>query len=181
MSAAQAFTRGGSLWTHAGLYVGDGQVVQAEPGGVQLRTLPHYLASQPLLWSDAPIQRHMADAPNVTPWYERELRQRVVDAALGLVDKPYAWLDYLVIPATEWRIPGWQRLTARVEARGALLCSSLVDRAYALAGVHLFSDQRLPGRVTPGDLARYDEAYARERLADLEARVTTIEQRLDTA
>jgi cell wall-associated NlpC family hydrolase len=179
VSAAQAFTRGGSLWTHSGLYIGSGHVVQAEPGGVQIRRFPHRPSTgEPVLWSDAPIQRHLADAPHITARYEAQLRKRVADAALQLVDSPYAWLDYVAIAGAEWKVPGWQRLRSRVDGKGQFLCSSLVDRAYERAGVHLFSDQRPAGQVTPADLARYDEAWVRERLSDLEQRITDIEERL---
>lgn len=181
-SAAQAFARGGSLWTHAGIYVGDGQIVQAEPGGVRLRSLPDKLAADPLLWSDAPIQRHLATL-GLRPGGsqgddEVVLRQRVVDAAHALVSSPYAWLDYLTIAGAEWRVPGWERLRGRVDKAGALLCSSLVDRAYAEADIHLFTDKRPVGQVTPGDLARLDEAWVRTRLADLEQRVADVERKL---
>ena len=33
-----------------------------------------------------------------------------------------------------------------------MICSQLVDEAYARAGVQLFDDGRLPGDVTPADL-----------------------------
>jgi hypothetical protein len=181
VSALQAFARGGSLWTHAGIYVGDGQVVQAEPGGVKLRDLPDWLAPEPLLWSDAPIQRHLASLDFPPAWpsqYEKLTRQRVVKAALDLVHSPYAWLDYLTIAGAEWRVPGWERIRGRVDKSGALLCSSLVDRAYTIAGIHLFTDHRPPGQVTPADLARYDEAWIRFRVADLERRLGDVEKRL---
>lgn len=190
VSALQAFARGGSLWTHAGIYVGHDQVVQAEPGGVCLRDLPDRLVPHPVLWSDAPIQRHLDGLtfPYPTGTFglsvasreqaEDIFRQKVVTAALDLVGNPYAWLDYLTIAAAEWGVPGWKRLRNRTDSAGHFLCSSLVDRAYAEAGIHLFADQRPPGQVTPADLSRYDEAWVRVRLADLERRVMDIEDRL---
>lgn len=182
VSAAQAFTRGGCLWTHAGVYVGDGHVVQAEPGGVRNRAYPDHCGG-PILWSDAPIQRELARADLALEGdvdlveLEALYRTRVTEAAVGLVDSPYAWLDFVTIAAAEWRMPGWQRLRTRVDGAGGFLCSSLVDRAYAMAGIQLFDDKRPQGQVTPADLARLDDAWMRERIVDLERRLSVIEGR----
>jgi hypothetical protein len=43
-------------------------------------------------------------------------------------------------------------VASRIERADRLVCSQLVDKAYLLAGEHLFSDGRYPGEVTPGDL-----------------------------
>lgn len=184
VSAAQAFARGGCLWTHAGLYLGNGSIIQAEPGGVRLRQLPDRLAQDPILWSDAPIQTALTEAYRALSGdlaileLENLYRGRVVEAAITLVDSPYAWLDIVTIAAAEWRIPGWEKLRAHTNTSGRYLCSSFVDHAYDMAGIHLFTDKRPPGQVTPADLARYDEAWVRSRLATLEARVGEIEDKL---
>lgn len=175
VAGLQAIARGGALYTHSGLYIGNGNVIQAEPSGTKVRRFPDRYTSGPVLWSDAPIRRYMAANPDTD---EVSLRLRVVEAALDMVGAGYAWLDYLVIGAAEWGVPGWGKLRRRVDGTGRLLCSSLVDRAYANAGVHLFRDGRPVGQVSPADLFRYDEAYVRERLVDLERRVSDIEERL---
>jgi len=41
-----------------------------------------------------------------------------------------------------------------VDRQHALVCSQLVDQACLNAGVHLFTDGRMAGRVDPGDLQR---------------------------
>ncbi len=46
----------------------------------------------------------------------------------------------------------WKWAAQRVADPSRLICSELVDLAYDRAGVHLFSDGRLPSGVTPGDL-----------------------------
>lgn len=180
-AAGQAITRGGCLYTHAGIYRGGGRIVQAEPGGARERNFDDLYWGRPVLWSDAPIQLELDRARRALNGdvdlaeLDHIYRQRVVDAAVDLVGAPYGWLDYAVIAAAEWRVPGWERLIQATADRGNLICSALVDLAYTRAGVQLFTDDRPRGRVTPSDLARIDDTWMRRRLADLESRVSKIE------
>lgn len=122
---------------HAYVYVGWGQVVQAMPGGAEL--IPLEEAHEPVMWSTGKIDLH--------PW----ARMRIVAEARSLVGTPYSFLDYASIALAHYRIrPAWVR--DFVADSGHLICSQLVDEAYLRAGVHLFSDGRIPGDVTPGDL-----------------------------
>jgi hypothetical protein len=79
-------------------------------------------------------------------------RDAICLAARGYIGTPYSWLDYLAIAAHRLRIPvpGLRRF---IESDKSMICSQLVDRVYADAGVHLFSGV-WPGYVTPADLAR---------------------------
>lgn len=80
-------------------------------------------------------------------------REDVANAARSLVGRPYSWLDYLVLAAVRFRLPlAAALLRHRIKTTGELICSQLVDLAYQMGGVHLFSDGRDPGDVTPGDL-----------------------------
>lgn len=172
-AAAQALTRDGSRWTHASLYLGDGRLIQAEPGGARIRPVTEFADGREVRWSDAPIQRHLAGLSCWGAEIERELRARVVEAALSMEGAPYCWSAYVAIA-----IPGWRRLRRTVEAGDRVLCSALVDRAFRLAGIELFPERRPGGEVTPADLADLDEAWVRARLADLEGRVAAIETQL---
>lgn len=137
INAGQYLVGDGSPVQHALVYVGNGEIVQAMPGGAELIRLED--ASEPVLWSTGRIL--------LTP-VERRL---ICLKARGLVGTPYSFLDYASIALAHYRIrPRWIR--DFVADSGHLICSQLVDEAYLRAGVHLFDDGRIPGDVTPGDL-----------------------------
>ncbi|WP_037827112.1 hypothetical protein [Streptomyces sp. NRRL F-5630] len=122
---------------HALVYVGGGMVVQAMPGGAEL--IPLEEASPVVAWSTG-----------VVPLTSEE-RAAITLHARSLVGTPYSFLDYASIGLAFYRIrPRWVR--DYVADTGHLICSQLVDEVYLRAGVHLFSDGRIPGDVTPGDL-----------------------------
>lgn len=181
IAGAQAFVRGGSFYTHAGLYLGDGKIIQAEPSGAEIIDFSPAYDHAIVLWSDAPIQRELAHRLSGAgdEWgIEEELRSAVVAKAKELEGTKYSYLDYLSIAAVEWKWPGYEKLRGRVESSGRLICSALVDRAYLNAGIHLYDDRRAVGDVTPGDLDRYDQHWVRSRLGDLESRLHRIETHL---
>lgn len=136
-------------YQHAFIYAGRSpgfgpghDIIQAEPAGASWAALtPHGKT----LWSTGKI-------PLTGPQ-----RVAIVKAAIGYVGTPYSALDYLAIALHHWRIP-IPHLKAYIAATGHMICSQLVDQCYADAGVHLFSDNRWPGYVTPADLAQLLEA-----------------------
>ncbi|MGW2950756.1 hypothetical protein [Streptomyces eurythermus] len=137
INAGQHLIGDGSPVQHAYVYVGNGEVVQAMPGGAELIRLED--ASEPVLWSTGRIELTLSE------------RMRICGSARGLVGTPYSFLDYASIALASRHIrPRWVR--DFVADSGHLICSQLVDEAYLRAGVHLFSDGRIPGDVTPGDL-----------------------------
>lgn len=139
ISAGQALVGDAAPVQHALVYVGNGEIVQAMPGGAEL--IPLEDANEPVIWSSGRILLSAAE------------RMAVCLAARGLVGTPYSFLDYGSIALAHYRIrPRWVR--DFVADSGHLICSQLVDEAYLRAGVHLFDDGRLPGDVTPGDLWR---------------------------
>jgi cell wall-associated NlpC family hydrolase len=159
VSAAQAFVRGGSQWTHAALVVGNGYMVEAQPGGAVLSPLSR-LDGRPVLASDDPIRLHLDQTIfpgdlGARERHEARLRKAVADAAMSLVGTPYSFLDYVALAAWEAGIRIGGPLRRYVEDSGHLICSALVDEAYQRAGIRLFEDGRLSGDVTPGDLDRW--------------------------
>ena len=87
-------------------------------------------------------------------------RGRLIAAeAEMMLGTPYGFLDLVALawaslkddPSEPPAKPNWWQ--ARVMTEEKLICSQLVDQACLCAGVHLFTDGRLPGQVTPGDLA----------------------------
>jgi hypothetical protein len=127
-------------YEHAFIFLGRNNcIVEAEPGGAKLSPLSNYPENR-LRW-------HHVDDP-ITG-------QRIADEALKLIGTPYSFADYLALAAVRLRLPLSARLLRRyVASSGHMICSQLVDYAYLQAGVHLFNDGRLPGDVTPADLAK---------------------------
>jgi uncharacterized protein YycO len=137
IAAGQYLVGDGSPVQHALVYVGNGQIVQAMPGGAEL--IPLEDANEPYVWSSGKIELTTSE------------RVRICGAARGLVGTPYSFLDYGSIALAHYHVrPAWVR--DFVADSGHLICSQLVDEAYLRAAVHLFDDGRLPGDVTPGDL-----------------------------
>lgn len=126
-------------WDHAFVYVGDGQLVEAEPGGARLAGLDEY-QGRPIAWSTDKVQ--LTD----------EQRAAIVGAARSFIGVGYGWRDYAALALWHFRlrIPWARKVMA---SRSSMICSELCDFAYEAAGVHLFADGRQPGDVTPADLA----------------------------
>lgn len=137
VDAGQRIVGSGSHYTHAFIYIGNWEVVQAEPGGARRRPLADVLGGRPAVYSDFAL----SDAE----------RESIVDHAIGMVGTPYSFLDYAAIGAA--RLLHTKALENYVGDTGHMICSQLVDEAFACAGIELFPD-RIPGDVAPGDLAR---------------------------
>jgi cell wall-associated NlpC family hydrolase len=119
---------------HAGLYVGAGLVVEAQPSGATVAPMPDHA-----VWSDLPLTD-----------LEREA---IVRESRRLLGTPYSWIDVVCIGLAKTfgvHVPGPVR--RRLARRDELMCSQLVDTAYLNAGIHLYDDGRWPGDVSPSDL-----------------------------
>lgn len=125
-------------YEHAFIYVGNGMIVEAEPGGAKYVRI-HY---NDVLWS--------------TGWLTipDEQRIKIVNAAIAFQGVPYSAMDYFAIAARRLKlgilVPG---LREYVKTTKHMICSQLVDACYQQAGVQLFNDGRWPGYVTPAALA----------------------------
>jgi uncharacterized protein YycO len=161
IAGLQAFTLGGSQWTHAGLILDNDELVQGEPHGAKLYPLSTLEHEEDLLVSDAPIQTWLSVRPTTkaTPALEGSIRWAVVAEGRKLVGTPYSYLDYVALSAAEfkWPLAGWLR--KRVNSSGHMICSALVDHAYQQAGIQLFDDGRFPGDVSPMALDVYDRQW----------------------
>jgi hypothetical protein len=129
---------GFSQYEHAFVYIGDGRIVEAEPGpaGAALGYLGEY-------------------DPDKVAWLECPARfgPAVADAARQMIGTPYSFLDYGALFLHRLHIPA-PGLRDYIQASGHRICSQLADRAANLGGWHLFSDDRWEGYVTPGALSR---------------------------
>jgi uncharacterized protein YycO len=137
VSLGQRLIGSGSYFTHAFIVGRNGYVIQAEPGGAEIVPFADAVGSQRVAYS----------AFDLTD----QQRTDIVAAACRMVGTPYSFLDYLAIAAE--RLVHFDALERFVSADGHLICSQLVDEAYAIAGIELFPD-RVAGDVAPGDLAR---------------------------
>lgn len=123
---------------HAGIYLGDGLVLEAEPGGARIANLSEY-DGRAIRWSSGLIE--LTD----------QQRADIVRIARSLEGTPYDWPDYFALAAHRFHLP-IPGLRAYIRSDKSLICSALVDRVYNLAGVQLFADRRWFGYVTPGSL-----------------------------
>lgn len=121
---------------HAFVVIDRGCIVQAEPEGAVIDSID---AHPDAVYSTWPLTAEQQD--------------RIVAAAKQLVGTPYNWLDDLDLGLARRfgvHTPGWVR--RRLADPTHLQCAQLVDLAYRRAGIRLFTDGRLDGDVTPGDL-----------------------------
>jgi hypothetical protein len=162
ITAAEGLTGDGTRYSHAALVVDGGHVVEALPDGARLTPLIRYVGrGGNVVVCDAPVRVAVVDAVasgQINPWeatdHEDTIRARVAAAGRALAGTPYSFLDYLSLFLLHLGIrPAW--LLRAVDNRRHMICSQLVDTAYEAAGLHLFTDGRFPGDVTPGDLDRY--------------------------
>ena len=123
-------------YEHAFLYLGNGMIIEAEPGGARLNELTY----TDVMWSTGHIS--LTD----------QQRTRIALVGTGFEHVPYSALDYFALAALRTRMPFTKKLEGYVKTSKHMICSQLVDRAYNLAGVELFKDGRFDGEVTPGAL-----------------------------
>jgi len=141
---------GFSDYDHSEIYVGYatypnapfGYTIGAYPGGAAMKPLP--CAPQLLpqsIWSS------QADFG-----LTNQSRAAIVSWANSCIGTPYSSLDYAALVTHRLHIPV-PGLREYIATSDHMICSQLVDYVYMKAGVNLFTDNRWPGYVTPGDLA----------------------------
>lgn len=128
------------VFSHAAVYVGNGNIVEAEVGGARLHSLDEYLDGRPILFSTDLLGIDAATG------------QKIADAATAMIGAKYSIIDYVVIAAKRFKL--WAPFLKRyVNSSKRVICSQLVSLAYDSAGAPLFPGT-WPGFVTPLDLAR---------------------------
>lgn len=128
-------------WDHAFIYLGNGMIAQAEPGGARIAHLGTYDHE---IWSTGILFPTAAQ------------RQGICDAARGYAAAHvgYSYLDYAAIAAHRFHIP-IPGLRDYIASTRHQICSQLVDQCWQDAGFQLFDDERWPGYVTPYDLGTF--------------------------
>lgn len=128
-----------SRYTHAFIVLDDGTTLGAYPGGAKILTL------------EQETKRHGQPGYLRYPLSD-EARARIVEVARTYVGTPYSFAEYPALAAVRLGIPS-EALQKYVADSHHMICSQLCDQIYLDAGIHLFDDGRLPGAITPGDLA----------------------------
>ncbi|MGR3875717.1 hypothetical protein ACUXZZ_45110 (plasmid) [Streptomyces graminifolii] len=121
-------------WQHAFIVLPDGLLIEAMPGGAIIDHLSKY-NDRPVLYL-SPV--------DITP----AQRKAIGDCARKYEGVPYSFIDYLALALRRFHIP-FPGLRRYIRATGHMICSQLADRGYLDAGLHVFSDGRWEGYVTP--------------------------------
>lgn len=126
---------------HAFVAIGNGQIVEAEPGGARIADLSEYDA-RTVVWVRCPP----------------EDGAEVAQAARNLVGTPYGFWDYAALAAHHFHlpIPGLKRF---VNSPATLICSQLCVVAARRGGWDLL-EPTPAGFVTPAELAALAEPPA---------------------
>jgi uncharacterized protein YycO len=125
-----------SFWAHAFIFIGNGQVIEAEGAGIQQNDMSKYLGSDTQLVGYS-MQLTDAQLSTILTWLKAQ------------VGKPYGYLTFLTelfpnpsdIPVSD---PGW-------------ICSGLCATAYKQAGITVVNQGVNPAQASPKDLNDYLE------------------------
>lgn len=121
---------------HAAVYVGDGMIVEAQPGGAKKSPVTEYPNA---IWSHMHLSHFQ--------------RVGIAIRAENMIGTPYSFLDIFVqalVRIFGWHAPGWA--IKRLSSPKRLQCAQLVDYCYQKNDIELFPDGRPNGLVSPGDL-----------------------------
>lgn len=90
------------------------------------------------------------------PAYSFGQAERAAEAAREYVGTPYSFLDYSAIAMhhVDSDSIGSKAVARYVTDSGHMICSQLVDQSLTDAGMHVFTDDRLPQDVMPVELYR---------------------------
>jgi hypothetical protein len=124
---------------HAFTYVGNGQIIEAEPGGARLANLSEY-DDCTIVWIRCPDQ----------------YRRGVAEAARSFAGIGYSAAEYFALALHRFHIPA-PGLRRYIESSQKMICSQMADRAAHIGGWILFDDGRWDGFVEPIDIAALAE------------------------
>jgi len=136
---------GFSVYEHAFTSLGNGQILEAEPGGARIVPITEYNPNS-IYWCDAIGSRMTHDQI-----------MRAADPVFysQFVGIPYSFLDYQSLVLHRLHIPA-PGLRTYIKNTAHEICSQLSDDFCARLGYHVFTDGRWAGDVTPGCLYKRD-------------------------
>lgn len=149
---------GFAKWEHAFMSIGNGLIVEAEPGGARVAHADEYAVVHWCygLYTLGTAEQHANAAFFAT--------QFTYAGPWGPHGVPYSAADYFSLAARRLHIPAPQ-LREFIKTSNHMICSQLVDRADNLAGIKDFTDGRWDGDVTPMSLFNRDcELSSQSRL-----------------
>lgn len=132
-------------WEHAFVVLPDGQILEAEPGGAVI--VPMHYAEENVYWCDGLYK--------LLPPLLTNSDLLLNNTANDLKGIPYSFLDYAALAAHRLHIPAPQ-LRSYISSTGHMICSQMADEFYVRLGVHIFTDDRWNGDVTPAGLYKRD-------------------------
>jgi len=126
-----------SRWNHAFIYIGNGQIVEANPTGVEI----------------SPVAKYPIIAWNKHEDLNNDQRDAVVAYAKTTVGKPYAFLviGNIVLRILGLKILANTKILRKLAQQPGYICSELVAESYNSIGIKLYNKPL--DLVTPGDLA----------------------------
>lgn len=135
-------------YEHAFTYLGDGKLIEAQPGGAQIDDLSKYDGRE-ILWSTGLVE------------LSQPQRDSIVEDAMKLVGTPYSFLDYLAIFL--YRIHIRHPFVAkRVIKSKHMICSQLSATLCDTNGAQI--TEYPPYLVTPGKMTKYLAALMRAKI-----------------
>jgi len=125
-----------SKWNHAGIYIGDDQVIEARPNGVKIRSIHEY-DGLPIMWSS---ESSLTQAE----------REELVRFAKGFLNDGYGVWSII---ALAFKCLGFSFLPANwmAEKEKKVICSQLV--AWSYSHVRIKVSKRRHALTRPKDLA----------------------------
>lgn len=130
-------------YEHAGIYIGNHTIVQAQPGGADAVAVRDWqLGRKYVLWSTGVFDLTTAQRNLITGAASRAAETHI----------PYSIADYLALTAHKLGL-GTKALQDYIADSGHMICSQLDDWCYQQGSVQIFNDGRWNGFVTPADLA----------------------------
>lgn len=136
-------------YQHAFIYLGNGKVIEAEPGGARIADVTEYAD---IYWCEA-----------IAGQYTTAELAEIAAYAATLKGTPYSFLDYFVIAGHALHLPN-SLLKLYVTRTHHLICSVLDVVAYDHLGWPLFKDGRWAGYVDPLDLYLLDKGLASQNI-----------------
>jgi hypothetical protein len=126
-----------SDWNHAGIYIGDGLIVEARPTGVTVSNLSKY-DGYTIAWNK---HEGLTDIQ----------RKKIVERAKKFVGGKYGGWSILVLGLKSIGLMILPNLLRRAEDENAVICSQLVAWSYSIGRVKV--SEKKHALVTPKDLS----------------------------